>query len=194
MRAASASTSASHPECLARLADLSRRVGADLLVNVDAPLARVVSTSRRSSSDRTDHAARTRRRGWCPSASTCRCARCSAGSPVTPRRQPRTGGAAVGHRSCCMTGLARHRTADQLRSDLLRPSAPGGAARRPAAGYQSSTSTFQGTWAQPQLASQAAVHAAEVGHPAVAGSHTFLVRHPLDPSSSTRSPRGSRRH
>jgi len=33
--------------------------------------------------------------------------------------------------------------------------------------YQSSTSTFQGTWAQPQLASQAAVHAAEVGHPAV---------------------------
>ena len=37
--------------------------------------------------------------------------------------------------------------------------------------YQSSTSTFQGTWAQPQLASQAAVHAAEVGHPAV---HTGL--------------------
>jgi apolipoprotein N-acyltransferase len=37
--------------------------------------------------------------------------------------------------------------------------------------YQSSTSTFQGTWAQPQLASQAAVHAAEVGHSAV---HTGL--------------------
>jgi apolipoprotein N-acyltransferase len=33
--------------------------------------------------------------------------------------------------------------------------------------YQSSTSTFQGTWAQPQLASQAAVHAVEVGRPAV---------------------------
>ena len=33
--------------------------------------------------------------------------------------------------------------------------------------YQSSTSTFQGSWAQPQLASQAAVHAVEVGHPAV---------------------------
>ena len=33
--------------------------------------------------------------------------------------------------------------------------------------YQSFTSTFQGTWAQPQLASQVAVHAAEVGHPAV---------------------------
>jgi apolipoprotein N-acyltransferase len=33
--------------------------------------------------------------------------------------------------------------------------------------YQSSTSSFQGSWAQPQLASQAAVHAAEVGHPAV---------------------------
>jgi apolipoprotein N-acyltransferase len=33
--------------------------------------------------------------------------------------------------------------------------------------YQSSTSTYQGSWAQPQLAGQAAVHAAEVGQPAV---------------------------
>ncbi|HUM00246.1 MAG TPA: apolipoprotein N-acyltransferase [Mycobacterium sp.] len=33
--------------------------------------------------------------------------------------------------------------------------------------YQSSTSTFQGSWAQPQLASQAAVRAVEVGRPAV---------------------------
>ena len=33
--------------------------------------------------------------------------------------------------------------------------------------YQSSTSTYQGSWAQPQLASMAAVHAVEVGHPAV---------------------------
>jgi apolipoprotein N-acyltransferase len=33
--------------------------------------------------------------------------------------------------------------------------------------YQSSTSTFQGSWAQPQLASQAAVHAVEVGRAAV---------------------------
>ncbi|BCQ09221.1 apolipoprotein N-acyltransferase [Mycobacterium heckeshornense] len=33
--------------------------------------------------------------------------------------------------------------------------------------YQSSTSTFQGTWAQPQLASAVAVRAAEVGRPAV---------------------------
>jgi apolipoprotein N-acyltransferase len=33
--------------------------------------------------------------------------------------------------------------------------------------YQSSTSTFQGSWAQPQLASMVAVHANEVGHPAV---------------------------
>ena len=37
--------------------------------------------------------------------------------------------------------------------------------------YQSSTSTFQGSWAQPQLASQVAVHAVEVGHP---GVHTGL--------------------
>jgi apolipoprotein N-acyltransferase len=37
--------------------------------------------------------------------------------------------------------------------------------------YQSSTSTYQGSWAQPQLASMVAVHAAEVGHPAV---HTGL--------------------
>jgi apolipoprotein N-acyltransferase len=33
--------------------------------------------------------------------------------------------------------------------------------------YQSSTSTFQGSWAQPQLASQVAVHAVEVGRAAV---------------------------
>ena len=37
--------------------------------------------------------------------------------------------------------------------------------------YQSSTSTFQGSWAQPQLASQVAVHAVEVGRAAV---HTGL--------------------
>jgi apolipoprotein N-acyltransferase len=33
--------------------------------------------------------------------------------------------------------------------------------------YQSSTSSFQGSWAQPQLASQIAVHAVEVGRPSV---------------------------
>jgi apolipoprotein N-acyltransferase len=33
--------------------------------------------------------------------------------------------------------------------------------------YQSATSTYQGSWAQPQLASMTAVHAAEVGHPVV---------------------------
>jgi apolipoprotein N-acyltransferase len=33
--------------------------------------------------------------------------------------------------------------------------------------YQSSTSTFQGSWAQPQLASQVAIHAVEVGRPGV---------------------------
>jgi len=33
--------------------------------------------------------------------------------------------------------------------------------------YQSSTSSFQGSWAQPQLAAQIAVHAVEVGRPAV---------------------------
>ena len=37
--------------------------------------------------------------------------------------------------------------------------------------YQGSTSSFQGSWAQPQLASQVAIHAAEVGRPAV---HTGL--------------------
>jgi apolipoprotein N-acyltransferase len=33
--------------------------------------------------------------------------------------------------------------------------------------YQSSTSSFQGSWAQPQLAAQPAVRAVEVGRPAV---------------------------
>lgn len=49
-------------------------------------------------------------------------------------------------------------------SDLARRAARQGAGLL---AYQSSTSTFQGTWAQPQLASQAAVRAVEVGRPAV---------------------------
>ena len=61
----------------------------------------------------------------------------------TPRRQPRTDVAAT-DRSCCTPDgsrerpgncrRARHRTADQLRDNLLRPSPPGGAARRAATG------------------------------------------------------------
>ena len=40
--------------------------------------------------------------------------------------------------------------------------------------YQSSTSTYQGTWAQPQLASQAAVHAVGGGPPG--GARRFVRR------------------
>ena len=86
--------------------------------------------------------------------------------PLHRRRRPgpaareRTGGAA--------RGSARHRAADQLRGDLLRPAPPRGATRRSAARVPKfHLSTYQGSWAQPQLASQVAVHAVEVGRPAV---------------------------
>lgn len=52
-------------------------------------------------------------------------------------------------------------------SDLTRHAARLGAALLV---YQSSTSTFQGSWAQPQLAAQPAVRAVEAGIPAVHAS------------------------
>jgi apolipoprotein N-acyltransferase len=53
---------------------------------------------------------------------------------------------------------------ETLFSDLARREAQLGAGLLV---YQSSTSSFQGSWAQPQLAAQAAVRAVEAGLPAV---------------------------
>ncbi len=114
VRAASVSTSAATPVRHGALADLSRRVGADLLVNVERTLAERgnLQVVRPHRTERVT-AARTRKPGWCPSASTCPYARCSAGSPAPPRPQPKTGDAGVGQ-VVLHTGLDRHRAADQL--------------------------------------------------------------------------------
>ena len=170
------------PEAMTRLADLSRRVGADLLVNVDArdrtggiykssvligpngsrgaysktrlvpfgeyvPLRPLLGWATRH----TKAAAEDRRRG--------------SGQVVL-----HTGRLAGSDPGMIIGGLAIGPmiSFEATFSDLPRQEVQRGAQLLV---YQSSTSTFQGTWAQPQLASQAAVHAAEVGHPAV---HTGL--------------------
>ena len=169
------------PEAMTRLADLSRRVGADLLVNVDArdrtggiykssvligpngsrgaysktrlvpfgeyvPLRPLLGWATRH----TKAAAEDRRRG--SGQVVLHTGRLAGSDPGT------IGGLAIGPLI----------SFEATFSDLPRLEVQRGAQLLV---YQSSTSTFQGTWAQPQLASQAAVHAAEVGHPAV---HTGL--------------------
>jgi apolipoprotein N-acyltransferase len=158
------------PEAMTRLMHLSRRVSADLLVNVDAR-------------DRT---------GGIRKSSVLIGPRGSRGSYTKTRLVPF--GEYVPLRPL-LGWVTRHtKAADEDRrrgsgpivlhaeglaigplisfeatfSDLPRHEVQRGAQLLV---YQSSTSTFQGSWAQPQLASQAAVHAAETGHPAV---HTGL--------------------
>ena len=156
----------SHPEAMARLADLSRRVGADLLVNVDARapaggIHKSVGAHRSERSSRLvfeDAAGAVRRiRAAAAAARLGHPAHQGCGRGPTSRR--RTGGAE--HRSLAIGPLISF---EATFSDLPRREVQLGAELL---AYQSSTSTYQGSWAQPQLASMVAVHAVEVGHPAV---------------------------
>ena len=135
----------SQPEAMTRLADLSRRVGADLLVNVDARRShgrnlQVVGP------DRTERIARRLLEDAAGAIRRVRAAAAAArlGHPAhqgggrgpttrqwTSRVAHRTAG---GKRPGNAYRRARHRTADQFRDNLLRPSPPGGATRRAAAG------------------------------------------------------------
>jgi apolipoprotein N-acyltransferase len=161
---------AGEPEVMTRLTDLSRRVGADLLINVDA---RDRSGGIRKSSvligpdgSRGEY---TKTRlvpfgeyvplrpllGWV-----------ARHTKAADEDRGRGSGPIVLHPEGLAIGpLISFETTF---SDLPRLEVQRGAQLLV---YQSSTSSFQGSWAQPQLASQAAVHAAEVGHPAV---HTGL--------------------
>jgi apolipoprotein N-acyltransferase len=158
------------PEAMTRLMKLSRRVGADLLVNVDArDRTGGIHKSSVLIGPSGSRGAYTKTRlvpfgeyvplrpllGWVTRHTEAAAEDRRRGSDQIVLH---TRGLAIGPLisfEATFSDLARHEV--QRGAQLLV--------------YQSSTSTFQGTWAQPQLASQAAVHAAEVGHPAV---HTGL--------------------
>jgi apolipoprotein N-acyltransferase len=157
---------AGRPEAMARLADLSRRVGADLLVNVDArrraggiykSSVLIGPNGSRGVYSKTrlvpfgEYVPLRPLLGWATRNTKAAAEDRQRGSGL---RVLHTNGLAIGPLISFETTF----------SDLPRQEVQRGAQLLV---YQSSTSTFQGTWAQPQLASQAAVHAAEVGHPAV---------------------------
>ena len=156
----------SHPEVLARLADLSRQVGADLLVNVDAPApSGGIYKSAVLVGQHGELGVYQKTRlvpfgeyvplrplfGWIA----------RHGKAAAEDRQRGTGPVVLHAGNLDIGPLISYETTF---SDLSRRGAQLGAKLLV---YQSSTSTFQGTWAQPQLAAQPAVHAVEVGRPAV---------------------------
>jgi apolipoprotein N-acyltransferase len=156
----------SHPEALARLTELSRRVGADLLVNVDArtPAGGIYKSSvligpegSRGSYSKTrlvpfgEYVPLRPLFGWATRHTRAAAEdRRRGDGPVVLNAGSLTIGPLISFEAT-FSDLARREV--QLGADLLA--------------YQSSTSSFQGSWAQPQLAGMVAVHAVEVGHPAV---------------------------
>ncbi len=157
---------AGHPEVLARLTELSRRVGADLLVNVDAPAP---------DGGIYKSAVLVGERGLLGSYQKTRLVPFGEYVPLRPLfgwitrhsraaaedRQRGTGPVVLRAGALSIGPLVSYET---LFSDLARREAQLGAALLV---YQSSTSSFQGSWAQPQLAAQPAVRAVEAGRPAV---------------------------
>ncbi|OBI30119.1 apolipoprotein N-acyltransferase [Mycobacterium sp. E2238] len=157
---------AGHPEVLARLAELSRRVGADLLVNVDAPApgggiyksAVLIGPGGSLGTYRKtrlvpfgEYVPLRPVFGWITRHSRA----------AAEDRQRGTGPVVLHAGALGIGPLVSYET---LFSDLARREAQLGAELLV---YQSSTSSYQGTWAQPQLAAQVAVRAVEAGRPAV---------------------------
>ncbi len=103
---------ASHPEVLARLADLSRQVGADLLVNVDAPAPNGGIYKSAVLVGQHGILGSTGRPAWSLSVNTCRCDRFSAGSPATARPPTRIGSGEPG-RCYCMPSVPARSISDR---------------------------------------------------------------------------------
>ncbi|OBB86546.1 apolipoprotein N-acyltransferase [Mycobacterium sp. 852002-30065_SCH5024008] len=156
---------AGHPEVSARLAELSRRVGADLLVNVDAPApgggiyksAVLIGPGGSLGTYRKtrlvpfgEYVPLRPLFGWITRHSRA----------AAEDRQRGTGPVVLHAGALGIGPLVSYET---LFSDLARQEARLGAELLV---YQSSTSSYQGTWAQPQLAAQVAVRAVEAGRPA----------------------------
>jgi len=155
-----------HPEVLARLRELSRRVGADLLVNVDAPAP---------GGGIYKSAVLVGEHGPLGSYQKTRLVPFGEYVPLRPlfgwitrhtkaaaEDRQRGSGPVVLHAGSLAVGpLVSY---EIIFSDLARREAQLGAQLLV---YQSSTMSFQGSWSQPQLGAQPAVRAVEVGRPAV---------------------------
>jgi apolipoprotein N-acyltransferase len=157
---------ASDPKATRRLADLSRAVGADLVVNVDARAAsgRIYKTSVLVGPDGIRGSYRKTRLvpfgeyvplrpllGW-------------ATGPTKAASEDRGRGDGPEVLRADSLAIGPLISFEALFSDLPRREVGLGADLLV---YQSATSTYQGSWAQPQLATMPAVHAVEVGRPAV---------------------------
>lgn len=159
-----------HPDVAARLADLSRRVGADLLVNVDAraPSGGIYKTSVLIGPDGVRGSyAKTRLvpfGEYVPLRGLLDWATSGTGAADEDRR--RGDGPVALHTDLHSNSVAVGPliSFETLFSDLARREVELGA---DLLAYQSATSSYQGSWAQPQLASMPAVHAVETGRPAV---------------------------
>ncbi|MGV0744764.1 apolipoprotein N-acyltransferase [Mycolicibacterium sp. XJ870] len=154
------------PEAAARLAGLSRRVGADLLVNVDARAASggIYKTSvligpdgQRGAYSKTrlvpfgEYVPLRQLLGWATRYTKAAAEDRRRGSDLVVLHADSLAVGPLISFESTFSDLPRREV--QLGAEMLA--------------YQSSTSTYQGSWAQPQLASQGAVHAVEVGRPAV---------------------------